>query len=83
MIISKPLQIFSDLYTIFLFTKADIVIALIPVVSVVYYLRAFDTEATQDTVCHCGCPLVQSHSIDRYHVVDLAAFAAIQRGKSN
>ena len=38
MSIFEPLQICNDLYTVFLFTKADIVIALIPVVSAIYHL---------------------------------------------
>ena len=58
MAIYKPQQIFSDLYTIFLFTKADIVIALIPVVSIIYRLSMFfDTEAYKTLFAIAAAPL--------------------------
>ena len=58
MTIFRPQQVFSDLYTIFLFTKADIVIALIPVVSIIYCLSmSFDTEAYKTLFAIAAAPL--------------------------
>lgn len=42
----QPRNVFSDLYTVFLFTRSDIRICLIPVVSAARQRSAFITEVT-------------------------------------
>ena len=72
------------LYTVYPFTKNDILTAIIPIVSMILtFLHRGSLPSLLDIIFHCFGAAVQSHSHLTHNPVDISPFSAVRPSESN